>query len=182
MLRNSSKLIAVLAAVAIPAAAFCEWQPDDSDRRQRTAGEAVERLQARLPGTRRYFEDAYGYAVWPTIGRVGLGFGGAYGKGLVVEQHEAIGTSSYWQFSSGIQAGAKTFSLIIFFRDKAALDRFKQGSVQFMGQAGLDLATVGVNGTPGYSEGVAVFALTRLGLMGELSASGVKFGFKPLQE
>ncbi len=180
MFRYTIKSVVAFAALALLSQAAAEWQPDDSDRRQRKAGAAVERIQERLPGTSRYFEDAYAYAVWPTIGRVAFGFGGAHGKGLVVEQDEAIGTSSYWQFSSGIQAGAKTFSLIIFFRDKAALDYFKQGRIQFMGQAGIDLATIGVSGTPAYNEGVAVFALTKLGLMGELSASGVKFRFKPL--
>ncbi len=133
-----------------------------------------------MPATGRYFEDAYGYAVWPTIARGAVGFGAAYGKGLVIEVDEAVGTSSYFQFSSGIQAGAKAFSMIIFFKDKAALDNFKAKRWQFMGQAGIDIATFGAHATPAYSEGVAVFTLTRFGLMGELAPTGTRFGFKPL--
>ena len=30
-----------------------------------------------------YFDDAYGYAVFPTIGKGAVGIGGAYGKGRV---------------------------------------------------------------------------------------------------
>ena len=33
-----------------------------------------------------FFQNAYGYAVFPTIGKGGLGIGGAYGKGQVYEQ------------------------------------------------------------------------------------------------
>ena len=167
-----------LALAAAPAVA--DWQPYSGDRLQVRAGAALERFRDDVPATTRYFDDAYGYAIWPTITRVGFGFGGAYGKGIVVEADAAVAESAYWQFTSGIQAGAKGFSLIIFFRDKQALDDFRTGAIQFMGQAGVDLATAGISGTPGYSDGVAVFALTRLGLMGEFTVSGVKFNTRPL--
>ena len=173
-------LVIALTAGTQPVQAHAEWLPDEGDRRQRSAGKAVQQIQENLPATSSYFEQAYGYAVWPTIGRVGFGFGGAYGRGVVIEQEQAVGTTSYWQFTSGIQAGAKTFSMIIFFRDKEALDDFRAGEIQFMGQAGIDIATVGAHGTPAYNDGVAVFAMTKLGLMGEFTISGVKFRYKPL--
>ena len=69
--------------------------------------------------------------------------------------------------------------MIIFFRDKESLEALKQGKVQFTGQAGIDIATVGVAGTPAYNEGVAIITATNLGLMAEFSAAGVKFNFKP---
>ena len=52
--------------------------------------------------------------------------------------------------------------------------------MQLMGQAGIDLVTLGLSGTPAYSDGVAIFALTRLGLMGEFTYSGARFGYKSL--
>lgn len=33
-----------------------------------------------------FFKNAYGYAVFPTIGKGGLGIGGAYGKGQVYQR------------------------------------------------------------------------------------------------
>ncbi len=69
--------------------------------------------------------------------------------------------------------------MIIFFKDKEALDYFKTGEIQFMGQAGLDFATVGVAGTPAYNDGVAIATVTRLGLMGEFTYSGGKFTYTP---
>jgi hypothetical protein len=54
--------------------------------------------------------------------------------------------------------------------------------MQFAGQAGIDVVTMGAHGTPGYSEGVAIIPLTNLGLMAEFSASGIKYKYKPYSE
>ena len=52
-------------------------------------------------------------------------------------------------------------------KDKEALDYFKERKIQFLGQAGLAVATVGVAGTPAYNDGVAIITVTKLGLMAE---------------
>ena len=171
-------------AVAILTLAFsltatADWQPEEGNRLQERAHKAIERLRAEVERSHPYFEDAYAMAVWPGITRVALGFGGAYGKGVVIEQGQAAGTVNYWQFSSGIQAGAKNFALIIFFKDKEALEGLKRNDTQFTGQAGIDVLTFGAAGTPAYNEGVALIPLTNLGLMAEFSAAGVWFRYKP---
>ncbi len=158
------------------------WEADSGDEVQVKAARAIADFRERIPRTQQYFEQAYGYAILPSVTRVGFGFGGAYGKGIVIEGDDLIGRTKYWQFSSGIQAGAKNFSMIVFFKDKQALDYFKTGELQFAGQAGLTFATVGVAGTPAYNDGVAIVTMTRFGLMGEFSASGVKFSYKPLSD
>ena len=136
-------------------------------------------MKAGIEHSQAYFEDAYAIAVWPGIGRIGFGFGGAWGKGVVIEQGKATGTVGYWQLSSGIQAGAKSFALVVFFRNKEALEDLKAGKIQFAGQAGIDLATVGAHGTPTYNEDVAIIPMTNFGLMGEFAASGIKYRYKP---
>ena len=35
------------------------------------------------PAVQPFFADAYGYAIFPTVGKGGIGIGGAYGKGRV---------------------------------------------------------------------------------------------------
>ena len=179
------KIAAVFAAltmlVANPAAAEA-WQPEAGDRLQERAAKAIDKVRTRVERSHPYFEDAYAIAVWPGITRVAAGFGGAYGKGVVIEQGKAVGTVRYWQFSSGIQAGVKNFALIIFFKDKEALEGLKQNKAQFVGQAGIDVLTFGVAGTPAYNEGVALVPLTNLGLMAEFSAAGVWFRYKPYSE
>lgn len=171
--------VVALLTITIGADAAADWQAEEGNRLQERAEKAIEKVRAEVERSHPYFEDAYAMAVWPGITRVALGFGGAYGKGVVIEQGKAVGTAKYWQFSSGIQAGAKNFTLIIFFKDKAALEGLKRNDTQFTGQAGIDVLTFGVAGTPAYNEGVALIPLTNLGLMGEFSAAGVWFRYKP---
>ncbi len=172
----------VFAVLLIGQSTGAAWEADSGDKIQVKAARAIADFRERIPRTEQYFEHAYGYAILPAVTRVGFGFGGAYGKGIVIEGDSTIGRTKYWQFSSGIQAGAKYYSMIIFFKDKQALDDFKTGELQFMGQAGLAFATVGVAGTPAYNDGVAIVTMTRFGLMGEFSAAGAKFSYKPVSD
>jgi lipid-binding SYLF domain-containing protein len=180
--RRLAAVCAALTMLVLNQAAAEAWQPAAGDRLQERAANAIDRVRAEVERSQPYFEDAYAIAVWPGITRVAAGFGGAYGTGVVIEQGKAVGTVSYWQFSSGIQAGAKNFALIIFFRDREALEGLQQNKTQFTGQAGIDVLTVGVAGTPAYNDGVALIPLTNLGLMAEFSAAGVWFRYKPYSE
>jgi len=172
----------VLALSLIGQAADAEWEADSTDKNQTRAADAIANFHENVPRTEQYFEQAFGYAVLPSVTRVGFGFGAAYGKGIVIEGDRAIGTTRFYQFTSGIQAGAKNFSMIVFFKDQEALDFFNAGKVLFLGQAGLAFATVGAAGTPAYNDGVAMVTVTRLGLMGEFTISGARFSYKPLSE
>ena len=175
------KLIAVLCVATLPSLAVGDWSADPSDKVQVKASAAVDTFRENVPRTDPYFDEAYAYAIYPSITRVGFGFGGAFGKGIVVAGDAVTGRTKYWQFTSGIQAGAKNFSMIIFFRDKEALEYFQLGKTQFMGQAGIAAGTLGAAGTPGYNDGVAVVTMTRLALMGEFTVSGAKFSYQALE-
>ncbi len=172
--------VGVLAITALcSGVAAAEWQPDPTNDREVAAAKAVERMRERIPRSHQFFEDAYGYAILPSVTRFGFGFGGAYGRGIVVGGDEVVGDTSFWQFTSGIQGGTKYFSMIIFFKDRQALEYYQQGRLQFLGQAGVAVATVGANGTPAYNEGVAIITVTRFGLMYEFTISGGKFRYFP---
>ena len=181
-----SPIVAIGTAVLLLAFAstdsHAQWRADPSDDRQVAAEEAITRMRERIPRSQQFFEDAYGYAVFSSVGRFGFGFGGAYGRGVVIAGEALVGHTSFWQFTSGIQAGAKYFSMIVFFKDRQALEYYQQERLQFLGQAGVALATVGANGTPAYNDGVAIITVTRLGLMGEFTISGGKFRYFPLGE
>ncbi len=62
-----------------------------------------------------YFKSAYGYAVFPTIGKGGFIVGGAYGEGRVYKHHKYMGTTSMAQasvaFSWAVKLTAKSSSL-----------------------------------------------------------------------
>jgi lipid-binding SYLF domain-containing protein len=177
--RSMRVLVAILlVAPCLPAHA--EWKADTDDPRQVAAARAVADIRERVPRSQAYFDEAYGFAILPSVGRVGAGFGGAYGRGLVVEGDRVVGTTSFWQFTSGIQAGARWFSMAILFKDKQALEDYQSGRLQFLGQAGLAAGPWGASGTPAYNDGVAIFAVTRFGLMAEFTVSGAKFTYRAL--
>ena len=155
------------------------WDSDGS-KAQRRAAAAIQQFQEKMPKTERYFQEAYGYAIFHRVGRVGFGFGGGYGRGFVVERDELIGRTKFWQFTSGIQAGVRIFSQIVFFKDKEALEQFKRGRLEFVGQTSISFGPFGAGKDPAYDKGVAVFSTTRFGLMGEATISGVKMTFKPI--
>ena len=181
MSRQLSRVIltALVAALTAQAAVSADWQADPGNKLEVRAERSIERMKTSIERSLPYFDDAYAIAVWPGISRIGLGFGGAYGKGVVIEQGRTVGTVGYWQFSSGIQAGLKSFTMVVFFRTKEALDKLKAGKIQFAVQAGVEFATMGAHGTPAYDEDVAIIPMTNFGLMGEFAATGVKYNYKP---
>lgn len=180
VLRQSDMVFGAILGLFLSTSSFADWQPDSSDKEQVRAHAALTRFKDKRPQMQSYFEQAHGYAIIPGITRIALGFGLAHGKGLVIEGDELIGWTSYSQLSSGAQVGAKYFSMILFFKDAAALDDYKNHQIRFLAQAGVDLATVGISGTPAYNDGVAIFAITRFGLMAEISYSGARFKYKPV--
>ncbi len=157
--------------------------------------EAFKKSQAVQP----FFEKAYGYAVFPTIGKGGVGIGGAYGKGQVYRGGKITGTTSLVKVTIGFQLGGQAFSEIIFFQDKRAYDDFTSGNFEFDAaasavaitagvqvKAGTEGATAGVSAGPAtgkqaktsYRKGMAVFVHTKGGLMYEAAIGGQKFSYK----
>ena len=132
----------------------------------------------KLPALKPYFKKAKGYAVFPNIGKAGIGIGGARGKGEVFEKDEVIGSTSITQLSIGLQLGGQAFSQIIFFKDKKDLERFTQGNFEFGASASAALITEGANASADYSDGVAVLTFSKGGLMYEASIGGQKFSFQ----
>ena len=146
----------------------------------------------------KFFQTAYGYAVFPKVGKAGVGIGGAHGKGRVYEKGKYIGDSTMNQLSIGFQLGAEGFSEIIFFENEAALKKFTTGTFEFSADAQAVAITVGASakaGTTGatagasvtkekaahvaaYNNGMAVFTVVRGGLMYEVSLAGQKYKYQ----
>ena len=106
-----------------------------------------------------FFQRSYAYAVFPTVGEGGFVVGGALGKGHVYVHGQLVGDTTMGQVSVGFQAGGKAYSQIIFFEDKAALDRFESGTFEFAAGASAVAITaaastsVGTNGTSAEASG-----------------------------
>ena len=126
-----------------------------------------------------FFKQAYGYAVFPTIGKAGFIVGGAHGDGMVYKQGIATGTTKMTQVSVGWQAGAEAYSEIIFFQNEAAYERFIQGNYELGAQASAVAAKSGVAAQTKYEKGIAIFTDYKGGLMAAASVGGQKFSYEP---
>jgi lipid-binding SYLF domain-containing protein len=147
----------------------------------------------------RFFNTAYAYAVFPSIGSGALIVGGAHGDGRVYKGGAYIGDVSMTQVSVGFQAGGKAYSQIIFFEDQRALDEFTSGNFQFdanasavaiTAAAGASTVTTGSSsGASGgmkdavtsgkYYRGMAVFTIVKGGAMASAAIGGQKFTYTP---
>src|SRR5512138_2625930 len=76
----------------------------------------IEKFKQKDPGMAKIFADAVGYVVFPTVGKGGIGLGGARGKGWVYEGGKLIGKSTLTQVSFGFQFGGQAYSEIVFFQ------------------------------------------------------------------
>jgi lipid-binding SYLF domain-containing protein len=147
----------------------------------------------------RFFQTAYGYAVFPTIGKGGVGIGGAYGEGHVYEKGRYIGNVSMTQLTVGFQLGGQAYSEIIFFQDQATLKNFTSGNFEFgadasavaiTAAAGASASTTGASAgasvgqhdartVGGYTRSMATFTIAKGGLMYAATIGGQKFKFTP---
>jgi lipid-binding SYLF domain-containing protein len=182
----SRLLLLVLIALSFSPAFADDYAP--TIKVFRTAGESG-----------RFFGSSYGYAVFPTIGKGGIGIGAAHGSGRVYEKGNYVGDASMNQITVGMQLGGQAYSQIIFFQNKQAFDEFTGGEFEFgvqatavaitagaSAQAGSTGASAGASGTENsaataskYYKGMAVFTVAKGGLMYEASIGGQKFSYKP---
>lgn len=179
--RSRSNRRSVIALVVLLAAVLsgCAATPSEAVRiaESRTA---LVRFVERDPSLQEWVNHAHGYAVFPSVGKAGFGVGGSFGNGIVFERSQPIGTTRIIQGTVGLQIGAQNFSQVIFFQDETALRTFQRGSFEFSAQATAVAVTAGAAATTSYERGVAVFILTRGGLMAEASVGGQRFEYQPL--
>ena len=140
--------------------------------------------------------ESYGYAVLPTIGKGGIGIGGAGGTGCVFAGGQHTGNVSMGQITIGFQLGGQAYSQIILFKNADTYRDFTKGQFEFGADATAVALTYGAaagastkgasasagdtKGVGAWKRGMAVFTLAKGGLMYEASIGGQKFNFKPL--
>jgi lipid-binding SYLF domain-containing protein len=126
------------------------------------------------------FEKAYGYVIFPNVGKGGLGIGGAAGNGVVYEKGKIVGMAKLSQLSIGFQAGGQAYREVVFFESIKELERFKESKFEFSAQASAVAVTEGASANVKYTDGVMVFTMQKGGLMYEASIGGQKFKFNKL--
>ena len=192
------RLFAILMSVAVSSMVGSPALADDDPAE---CAETAKLFQA-AGESASFFKNSYGYAVFPTIGKAGLGIGGAHGSGCVYEKGKQVGTAKMNQLSFGWQAGAQGYSLLVFFEDDRAFKDFTSGNFEFGAKASAVAITAGASagagtgGTSsgasagkkdattqtrtGYEKGMASFSIIKGGLMYEAALAGAKFKYDPL--
>ena len=172
-------------------ASFSAWADDYSD--------TIDLFRTAV-GT-EFFDNSYGYAVFPTIGKGGIGIGGAHGKGQVYASGVHVGNTSMTQLTIGFQLGGQAFAQIIFFEDERSFTEFTSGNFEFGAQAtavaitaaasasastagtaaGAGTSSASTSAVGAFNKGMAIFTVAKGGLMYEASVGGQKFSFKPVE-
>jgi len=175
-MRKSAFILAVLFLLTSPTI-FAEFVPDTSDEMQLSVAKAILAVQEKDPGMKKFFDGAAGYAVFPSVGKGGIGIGGAHGKGLVIVGDKAVGKTSLSQVTIGLQLGGQVYAQFVFFKDSTALGHFQRGNWEMSAQASAVAVTLGGSADADYDKGVAVFSNVGGGLMYEASVGGQKFSY-----
>jgi lipid-binding SYLF domain-containing protein len=145
------------------------------------AARAIGELQRADPGLTQLFDDSAGYAVFATVGKGGLGLGGAHGSGVLYERGTAIGNTTLTQVTVGLQIGGQAYTEVIFFETEKSLSSFKKGNFAMAAQVSAVAVKSGASANAKYVEGVSVFTLAKGGAMAEASVGGQKFGYSPFR-
>ena len=173
----ATTLLLALGAPVVPAAGHLTATRDESD-----VAAVIAKFKEKDPGMARVFAEAYGYVVFPTVGKGAIGIGGARGKGYVYQHGHLIGRSTLTQVSIGFQFGGQAYSEVVFFKGPQALENFKLGHLKLDAQASAIALTARASGDLAYQSGVAIVTMAKGGLMYEASVGGQKFSFHPIEK
>ncbi len=172
--------LALIAAACAASAGAAGWNPQGETEAQEAAEQTIAMFKSTDPGLGVFFEKAYGYAVFPTVGSGGFWIGGAHGTGIVYEKGKAVGRTSLTQVTFGFVFGGQAYSELLFFKDNAVLDKYKAGSAEFSAEASAVIATAGAAAKTSYdNNGVAVFVHVKGGAMVSASVGGQQFSYQP---
>ena len=165
----------VVSSAFASTAATAAWGKDEVKELDPKAKEALAAFREKDPDIDNFINKAVGYVVIPTVGKAGIGIGGARGKGLLYEGGKATAVVTLSQLSVGFQWGGQAYSEFIFFEDQATLDNFKKGNYELGAQASAVAITAGVSADAAFIDGMAIFTQAKGGLMYEAAIGGQKF-------
>lgn len=184
-MHSKKALFLVVLSLAVASCSSGEKAANQSSAEGRVLGVQVDdvnrRFLSRDPSMSKFFDGAHGYALFPSVGKGGIGIGGAHGEGQVFEQRKLTGVATLSQVTVGLQLGGQEYSEVIFFKDKEAYDNFVGGNFELSAQASAVAAKAGAATTADYENGVAIFTMTTAGLMFEATVGGQKFEYIPIR-
>ena len=172
--------VIVLFVLSVSGNAFA-WDPREEQSLVDNSKETIAAFKDKDPTLQVFFDEAAGYAVYPTVGKAAIVIGGAHGSGLVFEDDEIIGKSSITQVTIGLALGGQAYSQIVFFETADNLADLQKGDLEFAAQASAVAVDARAAADADYEEGVAVFTMGKGGLMLEASIGGQHLSFEAVE-
>jgi len=173
----------VFACTLLSAACAGELTTSEPPTAEETSevNQTIADFEGASPGLKQFIDSAYGYVVFPSIGKGGLIIAGAHGNGWVYERGVLVGQADMSMMSFGAQIGGESYGEILCFRDKHSMDAFKAGKFELGAEASAVMIKAGAAAKTGYdSLGHAVFVKSSGGAMASASVGGQKMSFEPL--
>ena len=144
----------------------------------RDSNASLQQLYASVPSAKALGANATAILVFPKVTKAGLGVGGQYGEGTLLQKGKAVAYYSTAGASVGLQAGAQTFGYALFFMNDNALaqlnkaDGFEVGvgpTVVVMDEGKAKTMT-----TTTTKDDIYAFIFSQKGLMAGLGVQGNK--------
>lgn len=171
--------LALTTSCLLAASTFAQaWEPNSNDKMELSVAQTILTAKEKDPSMEKWFNGAHGYAVYPKVGKGGIGIGGAHGKGIVIQGDKTVADTSLSQVTVGFQLGGQVYSQFVFFKDETAFNHFARGNFEMGAQVSAVAITAGASADANYDSGVAVFTIAEGGLMYEATVGGQKFKYK----
>jgi len=173
---NMKRIAAITLSLSITFAAVVAPAPAMATTAAKVS-ETIRTFKKKDPGIKYFFDKSYAYAVFPTVGKGGIGIGGAYGSGLVYQHGRHVGSAKLTQVSIGFQLGGQAYSEVIFFQNKSAFRRFTNGNLKLGAQVSAVAVNKGAAANASFNHGIAIFTAAKGGLMYEATVAGQAFEY-----
>ena len=143
------------------------------------AQQTLKTMMGKDPSIEDAMNDAYGYAVFPTVASGALIIGGEGGDGVVFEGDSPWGLAKLAKGSIGAQIGGEAYSELVILTSEEAFKNFVAGDFQF--SAGLTATAIkaGAATAAPAANGMKVLVMTKGGLMASAAVGGQDFTCYP---
>jgi lipid-binding SYLF domain-containing protein len=122
----NAKTLAVTAVSAMLALASHATIAATAAELERDANARLSQLTASVPAAKALAASAHAILVFPTVTKAGLGVGGQFGEGALLQKGKAVAYYSTGGASIGLQAGAQQYGYALFFMKPDALAQLQK--------------------------------------------------------
>lgn len=173
-------VISALASVALAACATKPATVSEQSSLDAQARSTLGQMAARDSRINDVLHDAYGYAVFPDIGKAGAaGVGGAFGRGVLFIHGMPSGFVKLEQASAGVELGGETFAELLVLHTPAEVQKLKRGELDLGAGASAVVLKEGAAINSPTIRGADVFVMPRGGAMVEVSVRGQRIQYAP---